>query len=71
MIVLIIVIALLMSNYISSKIENLLLGTKKFSNQEFDYRIKVSSNDEIGQLEKSFNEMALKIDDLIKLILFL
>ena len=66
MIVLIIVIALLMSNYISSKIENLLLGTKKFSNQEFDYRIKVSSNDEIGQLEKSFNEMALKIDDLIK-----
>ena len=66
MIALIIVIALLMSNYISSKIENLLLGTKKFSNQEFDYRIKVSSNDEIGQLEKSFNEMALKIDDLIK-----
>ena len=66
MIALIIVIALWMSNYISSKIENLLLGTKKFSNQEFDYRIKVSSNDEIGQLEKSFNEMALKIDDLIK-----
>ena len=56
MIVLIIVIALLMSNYISSKIENLLLGTKKFSNQEFDYRIKVSSNDEIRKLRDALNK---------------
>ena len=66
MISLIIIIALWMSNYISSKIKNLLIGTEKFSNQEFNYRIKVSSEDEIGQLEKSFNEMALKIDELIK-----
>ena len=66
MVILIIVIALWMSNYISKKIENLLIGTQKFSNQEFKHRIKVSSEDEIGQLEKSFNEMAIKIDELIK-----
>jgi len=65
MIILIIAIALWMSNYISGKIEKLLIGTKKFSNNEFDYNIQVSSNDEIGQLEKSFNHMAITINNLI------
>ncbi|PKI79675.1 two-component sensor histidine kinase, partial [Malaciobacter halophilus] len=66
MIVLVIIIALWMSNYISKKIENILLGTKKFANNEFDYRLKVNSKDEIGQLESSFNEMANKIEALVK-----
>ncbi|APW66098.1 hypothetical protein LPB137_09615 [Poseidonibacter parvus] len=65
MIAIVIVIAILMSDYISSKIENLLIGTKKFANNEFDYRINNESNDEIGNLEKSFNEMASKISKLI------
>jgi hypothetical protein len=50
MILLIIIIALWLSNYISAKIENLLLGTNKFSNNELAYRIKVSSDAEIGKL---------------------
>jgi signal transduction histidine kinase len=66
MIGLIIVVALLMSSYLSRKIENILIGTKRFSNNELDYRIKVNSKDEIGQLENSFNEMASKIEELIK-----
>jgi signal transduction histidine kinase len=66
MIILIIVVALLMSSYLSGKIENILIGTKRFSNNELDYRIKVNSKDEIGQLENSFNEMAAKIEELIK-----
>ena len=66
MIILIITVALLMSGYLSRKIEKILLGTKRFSDNELDYRIKVSSNDEIGQLENSFNEMASKIENLIK-----
>ena len=66
MIVLIIAVALMMSSYLSRKIEKILVGTKKFSNNELDYRLKVSSNDEIGQLETSFNEMAAKIEGLIK-----
>jgi len=65
MVLIIIFIAIWMSNYILSKINNLLVGTKKFSNKEFDYRIKVNSNDEIGNLEKSFNNMALEINTLV------
>ncbi len=65
MVFIIIFIAIWMSNYILSKINNLLVGTKRFSNKEFDYRIKVSSNDEIGNLEKSFNNMASEINTLI------
>ena len=66
MVILIIVVALLMSGYLSRKIEKILIGTKRFSNNELDYRIRVSSKDEIGQLESSFNEMASKIESLIK-----
>ena len=57
MIILIIAVALLMSGYLSRKIEKILIGTKRFSNNELDYRIKVNSNDEIGQLENSFNAL--------------
>ena len=55
LILLIIYIAIWVSNYILSKINNLLVGTNKFANKEFDYRIKITSEDEIGNLEKSFN----------------
>ena len=65
LVLLIIFIAISMSNYIISKINNLINGTKKFANNELDYRIKVTSNDEIGELEKSFNEMAKEINTLI------
>ena len=65
MLFLVIAIAVWMSNYISNKIENLLIGTQKFANNEFDYKIKVSSKDEIGNLEGSFNNMASKIKSLI------
>ncbi|WP_423298631.1 ATP-binding protein, partial [Arcobacter sp. YIC-310] len=66
MVALIIAIAIWMSNYISSKIQNLLIGTKRFANNDFDHKIKVSSNDEIGNLENSFNEMTCKIKVLIE-----
>ena len=65
MILLIIGIAIWMSKYITSKIENLLIGTQKFANNELDYKIKITSNDEIGNLEKSFNTMTSQIKDLI------
>ena len=65
MIILIISIALWMSNYVTSKINNLIEGTKRFTNNDFSYRIEVSSNDEIGNLEQSFNQMASEINSLI------
>ena len=66
MITLIIIIALWISNYITSKLENILKGTKKFAENDFEYRIPITSNDEIGKLENSFNEMASSIKSLIQ-----
>lgn len=66
MVILVIAIAIWMSNYILSKIDNLLIGTKKFANNELDYRIEVKTNDEIGNLERSFNQMASEINALIQ-----
>lgn len=61
----VILIAIWLSNYISSKISNLLIATKKFGKNDFKFRTKITSKDEIGELEKSFNEMANKIENLI------
>ena len=65
LVLIIIFIAIWMSDYIISKINNLLIGTKKFTNNELDYRIEVTSKDEIGELESSFNDMAKEISTLI------
>ncbi|MGA1931932.1 ATP-binding protein [Arcobacter sp. YIC-464] len=62
MVLVVIIFALYLSSYISNKIEKLLIGTKRFSNNDFSYRIDVTSNDEIGKLENSFNEMASKLE---------
>jgi len=68
MCIIVIYIALWMSNYISKKIAKLIDGTKEFSLNNLDYRIKISSSDEIGKLEKSFNNMAQKLkEDSIKI----
>ena len=66
MVILVILIAIWMSNYITSKIQKLIEGTQKFDNNRLDYRIEVTSKDEIGQLENAFNVMASKIEDGIK-----
>ena len=65
MIIIVIFLAIWMSNFISRKIDNLLIGTKYFAQGNLDYQIEESSNDEIGQLEKSFNNMNKKIKSLI------
>jgi len=65
MVLIVIAIAIAVSNYISGKIKKLLVGTQKFISEKFDYRIKVDTNDEIGNLEQSFNKMADQIENLI------
>lgn len=67
MVILVILIAIWMSNYITSKIQKLIEGTQKFDNNNLDYRIEVTSKDEIGQLEKAFNKMASRIEQSIKI----
>jgi len=61
MIIIIIAIAIMMSNIVTNKISNLLIGTKEYLNHNFNHRISVTSKDEIGELEHSFNDMAIEI----------
>jgi len=65
MIIAIIAIALWISSYITSKIETILIGTKKFAKNDFSYRLPITSNDEIGKLEEAFNYMAKNIELLL------
>ncbi|MGB5866703.1 MAG: ATP-binding protein [Arcobacteraceae bacterium] len=65
MIIIVIAIAVWMSNIVTNKISNLLKGTKEYLKHNFNYRIDVTSKDEIGDLENSFNDMAGEIKDLI------
>ena len=65
MICIVIAIAVWMSNHITKKIKNLLDGTQKFTQHELDYKIDITSNDEIGHLEKSFNNMAYEVQKLL------
>lgn len=65
MLVIVIVIAVWMSNYITFQISKLMYGTEKFANNELEHRIEVESNDEIGKLSMAFNSMAQSIQNLI------
>ncbi|MBC7363754.1 MAG: HAMP domain-containing protein [Candidatus Aminicenantes bacterium] len=50
--------SLLMARRITRPIRNLVEGTRRISRGDFTYRIPVISEDEIGDLTRSFNEMA-------------
>jgi nitrogen fixation/metabolism regulation signal transduction histidine kinase len=58
MIIIMILLAIWMSNYLTQKIDNLIEGTKEFAKNNLDHKIKITSNDEIGQLESAFNTMS-------------
>ncbi len=60
--------ALLLSSYISKPIKLLAEGTKEIANENFEYRIPIKTNDEIGDLTIAFNQMAndLQHKELIK-----
>ncbi|OGT84330.1 MAG: hypothetical protein A3H91_18070 [Gammaproteobacteria bacterium RIFCSPLOWO2_02_FULL_61_13] len=47
-----------MSHSLSDPIRDLVRGTTAIQNGEFDYRVPARSNDELGRLSASFNEMA-------------
>ncbi len=44
-------------------IQSILKGTKKISRKDFSYQIEVKTNDELGILAKTFNEMSMRIQD--------
>ncbi len=60
--------ALMLSSYISKPIKLLASGTREIANENFEYRIPIKTNDEIGDLTIAFNQMAndLQHKELIK-----
>ena len=65
MVIIIIAIAVWMSNLVTGKISNLLKGTTEYAKHNFSHKIDITSKDEIGELEHSFNDMAYEIKELI------
>jgi two-component system, OmpR family, sensor histidine kinase BaeS len=62
-----IVVALLLGVFLTRQITRPIMalntGANKISDGDLDYRVKVSSKDEIGELANSFNAMAKKLDN--------
>ena len=66
MIFIVVVIAILIANYLTSSIKKLIIGTQKFQENNFDYEIDIKSKDEIGLLANSFNKMAQSTKTLLE-----
>ncbi len=47
---------------LSSRVQSLMLGSQDIAQGKLDMRLEVSSNDELGELAKSFNAMASSLD---------
>jgi len=67
MIILVVFIAILIANYITSSIKKLIVGTERFKENDFDYVIDIKSKDEIGILANSFNSMAQSTKSLFQI----
>jgi len=53
------------SRYLSRPVEQLIEGVRHIENGKYDYKVSVSSKDEIGLLAETFNEMSLIIKNKI------
>jgi signal transduction histidine kinase len=60
------IFAYLVSNYFTKPIREMNDVTKRMKNMNFDTSCKVLSNDEIGQLSQSINEMSIELSKTIK-----
>ena len=54
---------LLFSNIFAAPIKRMSKAAKRMSELDFDVKIPVTSNDEIGELGNSMNEMSEKLED--------
>lgn len=66
LIIIVIYIAIFVANYLSKRINRIIVGTQKLKENNLDYQIEYDSNDELGELSKSFNDMAKSINELNK-----
>ncbi len=66
MILIIIGIAVWIASVITDRIKNMIHGIQRFQEGELDYRLKMSSSDEIGLLGYAFDSMADSIEESYK-----
>lgn len=59
------IIIAIFSRFLTKPIEKLNYATKKISSGEFNERVNIKTNDEIGELSESFNKMAEEIENKI------
>lgn len=64
-VIIFIAIGILFTNDILKRINLLLKGTYEFAHKNFDYRVEIKRDDELGHLGSSFNEMASSIKELL------
>jgi phosphoserine phosphatase RsbU/P len=60
-----IIVSLFASGNLTSSISDLFLATKRVAEGQFDIRVQVKSNDEVGSLADSFNTMAGEVSRLM------
>jgi sigma-B regulation protein RsbU (phosphoserine phosphatase) len=60
-----VIISLLASKNLTQDLRLLTRATKRVAEGDFDFQLKMSSKDEVGQLAQSFNMMALEISRLL------
>lgn len=56
--------ALILGRYLTKQLNALIAGTEALSNGRLDYRIKITSNDELGVTATAFNRMASQLKTL-------
>ena len=57
------IIAYFLSNSITKPVESLVGASKRLAEGDLDFRVRIDSKDELGELERSFNSMALSIKE--------
>ena len=63
MIIVMVLIAIWLSNLLRNRLLVLLRGAQEYAKNNLSYRIEVDSNDEIGELALSFNDMAYALKE--------
>ncbi len=66
MVALVIVVAIWMAQFITRRITTMIGGLGRFQAGELSYRLKVQTDDEMGQLAQSFNSMADEVQESFK-----
>ncbi len=66
MTVVVIAIAIMMANFLTTRITRMIAGIRRFEGGELDYRLEAGSRDEMGDLARSLNVMADSVADSFK-----